>query len=87
MCTIVKHALTVFHLQIAHVPLQRLVGEIHRIYKIEAGKPDYHHYDSKSKTKSSGVWHARKVLTHLGFHNNNHLTSRVCKGVGVGKVV
>ena len=67
-CTIIKHALAVFHLQIPQTLLKQLAGEMHSIYKIGAGKPVYSHCSSKHKAKwRRRVGHAIKPLAHLGM--------------------
>ena len=67
VCAIIKHASAVFYLQIPLSPLQRLVGEMHSIYKIAPGKSAYFFCSRKHNAKWSGVGHARKALTHLGM--------------------
>ena len=59
-CTIIQHALAVFHLQIHQMALQRLAGEMHRIMKIGAGN-----------VRQSGGWgmSGKPSLTWVFFFN------------------
>ena len=73
-CTIIKHALAVFHIRIPPMSLQKLVGEMRSIYTKSGWASQFTAAASANIKQNHVEWGAPETpsLT-LRCHNNQHL--------------